>query len=885
MNGGDFLAWDTIWQVKSEQEEKLFELKKSLDLDPLLIKLLYNRGLDTAEKIRDFLDAKIDKLADPYLLKGMNMAVERIKKAKIKAEKIVIYGDYDVDGITSTASLMLYLSNLGIEADYYIPNRLEEGYGLNKTALAEIIKTKQADLIITVDCGIKAYSQAEFLAEQGVDLIITDHHTPDPPLPKAVAVINPKQKDCDYPTGNLAGVALAFKLITALQEKFSEKDYEQFIAIATLGIVADVVPLVKENRIITKNGLKLLNGLKESKIENYGLEALLEVSGYKDKTITSGSIGYIIAPRINAAGRMGQADLAVELFLSSDYKAAKEIANQLNKLNSQRQEISQRILEQAEAEIKKLDLTEEWVFVVAGKDWHTGVIGNVASDLNEKYHRPVVLISLNEDKGTASARSIKGYHLYQALKANEDLLVNFGGHSQAAGLTIKADKIEQLRKEMNIFAKKKLTRSDLNRKIKLDSELNLSEIDFELVNKLVELEPFGCRNPGPKFLLSDGEIKDFKQVGKNNSHLKLEIKNKGQVVDAIAFNMGNLASLISDNKEVSLVFTPEINSWRGRKKLQLKIKDIRFKNLAYIQQLFAKQEQLLAKDVETELFKTDKFDLVSKIKLDKLNLVDQRDKIKTDTALLELLADKANGLIYVNDRKKSIELTKKLVEARGKDDLIFYDAGLDLKDRVRILTAFKSGDYKWLIINDSFDYRLKQAEFELFLFYTPPLAKTQLQQLFALSENNQIKSYYLSYNRSDLKQGVKLLTDLSPDRDLLVKIYIFFYKLKNAKGLIDKTKLELVELFNQQSKDKITLKTIKAAVVIFKELELISLKDKQAGFSLLDNQDKLDLASSNYYLKAKSLREEFEQFKGVLSQKLDKFNDYLKQEILIEGSE
>lgn len=874
------MSWETVWEVKDDSAGNLADLVNKLDLDPLLLKLLYNRGLETPQEIKDFLDFKLDNLENPFLLLGMKKAVKRIKKVKDNNEKIVIYGDYDADGITSTASLMLYLSSLSIEVDYYIPNRLEEGYGLNKAALKKIIKEKQAELIITVDCGIKAYSEAQFLAEQGIDLIITDHHTPDPPLPEAVAVINPKRKKCDYPNSNLAGVGLAFKLITALQQELGDKDYEQFITLATLGTIADIVPLLKENRIITKNGLKLLNKLLDLDNKNYGLQALIEVSGYKEKTITAGSVGYNIAPRINAAGRMGQAELAVELFLSSSYQEAKKIAKELDKLNNQRQKISQRILAEAEAEIKKRDLTEEWVFVVAGEGWHTGVIGNVASDLNEKYHRPVVLISLSDGKGTGSARSIKGYPLYQALKANEQLLLAFGGHSQAAGLTIQEDQIVELRKSLNQFAKKKLTRSDLNPRIRLDSKVELKELNFDLVNRLEDLKPFGCKNPGPKFLLSDAKIKDYKQVGKDNTHLKLTIQDREKVIDAIAFSMGHLTDLIRDNKEVSLVFTPEINSWRGRKKLQLKIKDIKFSGLSFTERIFSKEKDLLAKEGEYQLATKDDSDFAKKIIADNLNLIDKRGKIKTDESIRKLLNEKDNGLIYVNDREKSIKLSKKLANCRKKDDLIFYDTALEFKNRVRILTDFKLGKYKWLIINNSFDYRLAKAEFEAFLIYTPPLNKIELKKIFDLSINNKINNYYLIYNNDDLRQGDKILNKLSPSRELLAEIYIFLYKLKDNKGLIDKTKAELVKLFNQQSNFNSSIETIVTALNIFKELKLITWNQSQQRFAFkARTQDKLDLTSSVRYNKGVELKEEFKEMKSVLKQELDLFIDYLNNKI------
>ncbi|MFO7819406.1 MAG: single-stranded-DNA-specific exonuclease RecJ [Halanaerobacter sp.] len=565
---------EEIWELREAEERVVTNLVTELDISSITARILANRGYDNATQVRDFLDCRLDKMHDPYSLQDMKKAVNRIKRAVDKGEKIVIYGDYDVDGITSTALLMDYLQGQGGEVDFYIPNRLTEGYGLNKSALRTLAQ-EETDLVITVDCGIKGHEEIALVNELDLDIIITDHHTVPPQLPNAEAVINPKRKDSTYPCAELAGVAVAFKLVQALELKqgASMPAAQEYLGLVTLGVIADIVPLRDENRIIANVGLEQLSNLSK---EQPGLFALAEVAGCLDKEVSTGHIGFGMAPRINACGRLGSPELGVELLLSSSYQQAGDTAQKLDDLNDRRQQLSQEMQEEAESLIKQRDLEKEWVLVLASPDWHSGVIGNVASDLNEKYHRPIVLIAIEEGVGKGSARSISGFNIHDALLAQEEILESFGGHEQAAGLSVREDNIALLQECLNQYAHKRLQKSDLLRHRKVDVRVDLAEISFALIEELDSLAPFGYANPSPKLMVEGIKISDYKLVGNNKDHLKLTAQDGKSRIDGIAFSQKEVKRKLDlKNKDISLLFSPEINCWRGRKKLQLKIRGIK----------------------------------------------------------------------------------------------------------------------------------------------------------------------------------------------------------------------------------------------------------------------------------------------------------------------
>ena len=629
---------EEIWELREAEERAVTNLVTELDISSITARILANRGYNNPAQVRDFLDCSLDKMHDPYAFQDMKEAVKRIKRAVDKGEKIVIYGDYDVDGITSTALLMNYLAEQGGDVDFYIPNRLTEGYGLNKSALRTLAQ-EETELVITVDCGIKGHEEIGLVNELGLDIIVTDHHTVPPKLPKAAAVINPKRKDSTYPFAELAGVAVAFKLVQALEleQGAAMPTAQDYLGLVTLGVIADIVPLRDENRIIANLGLEQLSNLSK---EEPGLFALAEVAGCLDKEVSTGHIGFGMAPRINACGRLGSPELGVELLLSSSYQQADDLAQKLDDLNDRRQQLSQEMQDEAEALIEQLDLDKEWILVLASPNWHSGVIGNVASDLNEKYHRPVVLIAIEEGVGKGSARSISGFNIHDALLAQEEILESFGGHEQAAGLSVREENIALLQESLNQYAHKRLQKSDLLRRRKVDARVDLEEISFALIEELDSLAPFGCANPSPRLMVDGVKISDYKLVGNNEDHLKLTAQDGALRIDGIAFSHREAKTEldIKDNN-VSLIFSPEINCWQGRKNLQLNVKGIKVPLSSKIEELFI-QDQLEEETREREFFVevvggAEKQSRIKELEMgEELNLAVRRDDNSKSVAVL-----------------------------------------------------------------------------------------------------------------------------------------------------------------------------------------------------------------------------------------------------------
>lgn len=487
-----------------------------------------------------------------------------------KKRKIIIFGDYDVDGITSTSILFDFLKKVGANVGYYIPDRKEEGYGLSIIAVDKVIDDG-ASLIITVDCGITAFEEVRHIIESHVDIIITDHHECKEELPEAYALINPCRHDCSYPFKELAGVGVVFKLVKALCIKMGLTDESvNYLDLVALGTVADVVPLIEENRVIVKYGLqKIENTL------NTGLKALIDVSGSKDKQITSYVIGFVLAPRINAAGRIGDASRAVRLLTTDNEDEAAQIAKELSEQNTYRQETEHNILCEVMAGIEQyVDLDKEKVIVVWGKGWHHGIIGIVASKITESYNRPCILITVEDGMGKGSGRSIEEFNLFKALMDSSSLLEKFGGHELAAGLTIKEDNIQEFKTKINAYANSILNDSDLVPKVKIDIEVSKEDISEESVRQLDLMSPFGAGNPSPVFAYRNLVIKDIRAVG-NNKHIKITFRDKETDFDAIGFSRGYLAEVYSESDILDAACSLEINSWNNRESVQLNIKDLK----------------------------------------------------------------------------------------------------------------------------------------------------------------------------------------------------------------------------------------------------------------------------------------------------------------------
>ncbi len=554
------------WECYNLDNEKVEELVKKRHITNLLASILVNRGIIDGEKINVFLNPTRKDFYNPFLMPDMEIAVKRIVKAIENKEKIMIYGDYDADGITSITVLKKYLNEIGLKTGEYIPNRLNEGYGLNKDAISKIYNDGYK-LMITVDCGISGLEEVDYANSLGMEIIITDHHEPAEKLPEAIAVIDAKRKDNKYPFNQLAGVGVVFKLIQAISTelKLEEKEYLKYLDLVCIGTISDIVPLVDENRVIAKLGLKLIE-----KTKNIGLKTLLNIADLKK--IDSTAISFGVAPRINACGRMGFQEEALQLFLTEDSGEATKIAKRLVQFNQERQAKEKQIFEEVIEKIEK-DNKDKKCIVLAEENWHHGIIGIVASKITEIYYKPSILICLEGDKGKGSGRSIPGFDLYTALTKCSDYIEKFGGHSMAIGITIKKENFEKLKEAIEKYAQESNI-SDIMPIINIDKEINLKNINIEEVKSLELLEPFGEANKMPLFLLRNLKIDSIRALS-GGKHLKLTLKQDNNIVDAIGFNMGDLSKEYLLGDKVDVVGTIEINSFGNKENIQINLKDIR----------------------------------------------------------------------------------------------------------------------------------------------------------------------------------------------------------------------------------------------------------------------------------------------------------------------
>ena len=555
------------WQIFEPDKNKIEEIKSKYKVNQLLATILANRNILKEEDIRLFLNPTRNDFYNPFLITDMDIAVNRIIKAIENKENITIYGDYDVDGITSITVLKSFLNDIGVETNTYIPNRLIEGYGLNKEAIDKISK-KGCNLMITVDCGISAIEEIEYANSLGIETIITDHHEAGNEIPKAIAVIDNKRKDSKYPFRELAGVGVVFKLIQAIgiTLKLKEESYLKYLDIVCIGTISDIVPLVDENRVIAKLGLLLV-----AQTKNIGLRSIINSSGYNK--IDSNTISFGVAPRINACGRMGKAEEALELFLSKDKNEVNELTNKLNEHNRKRQETEKAIFENALEKIKAEHLDENKAIIVGGENWHHGVIGIVSSKITEMYFKPSILLSFEEDGiGKSSGRSIPGFDLHEALMKCSDTIEKFGGHSMAVGITVKKDNLEKFKKEFEQIA----TQSKIDEIIpiiNIDAKVDLSDIDKEMVESLKQLEPFGEANKMPVFAFKNLKIDSIRALSEGK-HLKLTLKDNNYIINAIGFNIGYLANEYRIGDKIDVAGVLEINTFNGVDNLQINIKDI-----------------------------------------------------------------------------------------------------------------------------------------------------------------------------------------------------------------------------------------------------------------------------------------------------------------------
>lgn len=566
---------DKIWIFKNKklQDDEINSVSLKYRIPRIISAIILNRNID-GEKISSYLKKSISDVINPELMLDMEKAADRILKAVDEKEKITVYGDYDVDGITATALMYQFLSEIGADVEYYIPDRKGEGYGINIMAVNKLAR-QGTKLMITVDCGITAIGEVEFAKLQGMDIIITDHHTCKERIPEsAVAILNPKRPDCEYPFESLAGVGVAFKLILELAKKkdMSTKDvFARYIDLVTLGTIADVVPLLDENRIIVDKGIKSLQNPHRP-----GIKALFDVAGIAGKPVNVSTVAFAIAPRLNAAGRLGTATTAVELLLTKEPEKARQTAVILDEENKERQKTEHTIFDEAlEMIAKDPNFEKKKVIVLAHEGWHNGVIGIVASRLCDMYYKPCILISHSNGIGKGSGRSIKNFNLFDALTACDKYLTEFGGHAVAAGLNINISDLEDFEKAINKYADEILTDKDMIPSVEIDCPISEKSITLETAKMLSYLEPFGMGNERPVFALAKAQVVNFAPVGNDNKHLKLRISKNGFMINCIGFGLGDYASVLNNGSIINIAFHININSYQGNENVQLVLKDIK----------------------------------------------------------------------------------------------------------------------------------------------------------------------------------------------------------------------------------------------------------------------------------------------------------------------
>jgi len=561
----------TIWQYNKPDDEVVDNLAEQFNLPSFVSAVLVQRELTDIDIASKFLNPTLNQLHDPFMLEGMEKAIMRIRKSLIDQEKILVCGDYDVDGITSVALLKRCLPVLGAETFTYLPNRLADGYGFHQISVDKA-RELGAKLMITVDCGITARDAVEYAKTYDIDVIITDHHEPNGPLPDAHAILNPKCENSTYPDKNLAGIGVAFKLVQALlKEDILQYPLPSLLELVALGTVADVANLTGENRILVHFGLEAL-----AHTSHPGLKALMKICGIiHGRSLDPFAIGYQLGPRINAVGRLGSPEEALNLLLTLSSDDARSLASNMNYINQKRQSIEEQILRSVELNLSELDIESEPFIVISGEDWHEGVIGIVASKITDRFYRPACVISIKNGVGKGSGRSIPSFSLFDCLNAVRDTVIEFGGHQIAVGFRIDPANIKDFAKRCNDIAKEKLLADDLIPKTTVDAEMDIDDLNFRSIKSLDRLSPFGLGNPKPRFLIRKLRLRyPTRSVGSDGAHLKLVLTNGKMTVDAIAFGFGDQKNLINRSKELSIIATPEINVWNGRESIQLHIHDI-----------------------------------------------------------------------------------------------------------------------------------------------------------------------------------------------------------------------------------------------------------------------------------------------------------------------
>ena len=767
----------TRWLLTEREPAKEAALSRALGISAPLARILVGRGIDTPKAAAELFDFSWDKVPSPWLLADMEPAARRLAEAIEKQEPVTVYGDYDVDGVTAAALLVRVIGELGGRAMYYIPCRAGEGYGLHQEALAEI--KGQSRLVVTVDCGIGALAEAEYALAQGMELVITDHHQPGKELPKAAAVVNPNRPDCPYPTKELAGVGVAFKLAQGTARLLTGSDEQgdelacKYLDLVALGTVADVVPLVGENRILVQRGMQDFGR------RSVGLTALMEAAGLGPEQISGRTLAFGLAPRINALGRLDDAAAAVRLLLTDDVREARKLAQELDTANQKRRAIEEEVTEEAAALVEaEIDLAQEWAIVLASPDWHPGVIGIAASRLVERYHRPTILISLADGLGKGSGRSIDGFDLHRALEGLSPLFESFGGHKMAAGLTIAEEMIPRLRRELNKLAHSLLTEDDLIPKLRIDAQVTLDEIDHALLQDLERLAPYGAGNPRPVLAAKSLALRRSFTVGKDGAHLKFIVSHSGDGPGdgfgfaAVGFRMGDRLNSVEGAARVDLAFQPQINEWNGRTSIELILKDFRLPPEEARQQLLLESLQAYrgAHGHHRHMWR----ELVpqSGPAAFQGKVMDWRQQETKAAVFRELLSIGGAVLLYSAAPNYAAALADKLSENsvyRGRVGL--YHGLMAPRDRRALGRELEAGELALVITAEPVDEELERA-FARLVLYQLPITPAYFRRAWSFAG----PELCLAYNAGDLEDNQSLWSRLYPVRDQLVQLYLALWQ-------------------------------------------------------------------------------------------------------------
>jgi len=834
------------WMISPYNSQLQLKISEELNISPVLAQLCINRGMSTIREVENFIGTSPNEVHDPFTFRHMRQAVNLIEDTIKNQEKILIYGDYDVDGVTAASLLYLYIKNRTSSISYYIPDRLEEGYGLNEEAVYWAYR-EGYKLIITVDCGISSVNETEIAKSLGLNIIITDHHTPPDKLPAAEAIINPKVKDSGYPFLDLAGVGVAWKLAQALEisKGLCNNDHSivlaEYLDLVSLGTVADVVPLVGENRVIVSLGLK-----KIVESQRPGIKALLSATGLENKLISTGQVGFILAPRINAVGRLSKGSSAVKLLTGLEYQECLSQANELEQINCQRQEVEGEILEEAIRQIEeRVNLAEDFVIVLASENWHPGVIGIVSSRLVEKYYRPVVLLTVEGDLAKGSARSVEEFDIYQAFRHCKELLIQFGGHKMAAGIKLNKENIRLFQKTINDYASAIVNKDLIVPSVKIDLELDTDGAEGKYIEDSERLSPFGSGNAQPVFAYRNLRVVEAKAVGNNQTHLKVVFDTGDYLLDGVGFHLSHHLSWIRPFCKVDVAVSLEKNRWNGCEKIQLVIKDIQphsglpemvpgsNKNVSHI---------IGEKPVVREL------------------LADFREINNREEYLLNLLKRKETCLIYVSSPRKIEELIQ-LVSMKGPTNIkIGWCHGYQRPwQHGLVMAKVKNRIFDAVVFTGNL-YADTEGLFNHVVFFHSPRNMEQFNRCIYLGSSNSSPKIHLLFNMGDMKAIDWDLKTVFPDRELLGKIYKSVKHLASSTNQIFGSREEIIRRIRIEGLDKGIEKAFDAWVAIMMELGLIKMSStgNRYRLELINNGNKCNLEDSFCYVEGLKEKKAFE---------------------------